>query len=338
MAYALYHHGVGYPEGYLFNFNVVPPLSEKGLWKHAEDYLERLDAVASNGGRLRQKIQDFRSLLRGQPSLALVHAMFEQLEVNADHKRTENLFREAQRIVAAECSLFARSVSCSSERAKPYTSWLARLSRGRYRDSIITFNYDRLLEQLGQEAGTPVIVAGMPGAELTCVEHSADAKKNPILIKLHGSVDWQRRHPSDSTAFPFIQGLVDQAVRNPEGQIAVPGNSKGAASTGELAPLWQLARKKLTEADEVVFVGYRMPQSDATAREMILDALDSNRVKLLRARIVLGPANFDRDRLVTLLRLSMPFRHDHHDSSLGPRLKVDVVDAWAEDYLQARRD
>jgi hypothetical protein len=46
LVYALYHHGTGYPEGYLLDPHEPTPRSEKGLWRHAEEYLERLDELA----------------------------------------------------------------------------------------------------------------------------------------------------------------------------------------------------------------------------------------------------------------------------------------------------
>lgn len=104
-----------------------------------------------------------------------------------------------------------------------------------------------------------------------------------------------------------------------------------------MKPLGDLAQQRLRQAREVIFVRYRMAESDAASREALLDALERNRHSLLRVGVVLGPPSFYRDRPTTLLPLAMPQRKDGFTFSSGQLIQVEVVDAWAQDYLQARR-
>lgn len=337
LVYGLYHHGTGYGEGYLFEPSVMAPRGERGLWRHAEEYLERLDELAVTGGdaELHEIRGRFLSAIAthqgGEPGRdrLFTHLLKRQPGGALPTLSAKDFAREAKRIVAAECCHFLRSVTAKSERAKPYARWLRNIGTAS-RDTIVTFNYDCVLEHLGGALVRDVLVAGADG-DIEQQQYRSKKLGSPLLIKLHGSVDWQRI-PANG-ALPFRRsGDLEHAVKSPENQIATPGGSKLASSEGDLQALWALASKKIREAQEVIFIGYRIPESDAAAREMILDALQENENKQLRVKVVLGPPSFDRARLTTLLEVTMPERSRESGS-----LDVQAIDAWAQDYLQAWR-
>jgi hypothetical protein len=334
LVYALYHHGTGYPEGYLLDPHEPTPRSEKGLWRHAEEYLERLDDLAlSQADEYVAKLRErFLLALRASGSGVMKTLVDGLSRGDLPPISAGELAREARRIVAAECCEFLRGVSSRSERAKPYVHWLQQLG-GSTQDTLITFNYDCVVEKLSREVNREVLVA-CAGGDLEQQEHRSRSVDCPMLIKLHGSVDWERKPSEAPDGFPFRQSEdIEYAAQNADGQIATPGGSKLAASEGALKPLWALANRKLVDAQEVVFIGYRIPESDAAAREMLLDAFEANEQTSLFVRIVLGRPSFDRDRLESLLKVAFPGRF----GGVGRRIIVITVDAWAEDYLQAWR-
>jgi hypothetical protein len=102
------------------------------------------------------------------------------------------------------------------------------------------------------------------------------------------------------------------ALECEEGELAIatPGPSKKREADECFRELWKLAREALAEADAIVFVGYRFPETDADAREQLLTAIGKNgapgskrRPHNLKCHIVLGNKSpQDVDRLEALLR------------------------------------
>jgi hypothetical protein len=60
---------------------------------------------------------------------------------------------EARRLVAAACCAFLKDADTTEERWQPYLSWAKALKPS---DSVLTFNYDRVLEHLGEPAQPPM--------------------------------------------------------------------------------------------------------------------------------------------------------------------------------------
>ena len=336
LVYALYHYGSGFSEGYLLEPHETTPRSEKGLWRHPEEYLERLDELALAGANdeLAQIRDRFLAALQASGSSRLMSTLQEGYrKLDLPPLQASEFADEARKIVAAECCEFLRQVTARSERAKPYVHWLHQLGKTS-QDTIVSFNYDCVVEKLSKGVNREVLVAGVDG-EIEAQEHRSKTMGSPLLIKLHGSVDWERNTtPDNGHAFPFRRSSDAEYAANNVGVLSTPGASKLSSCEGEFAPLWQLAKRKLIDAQEVVFVGYRIPESDAAAREMLLDALAENEESSVFVRVVLGRPSFDRERLVSLLEVALPGRFG---GASRRHMNVTVVDAWAEDYLQAWR-
>jgi hypothetical protein len=87
--------------------------------------------------------------------------------------------------------------------------------------------------------------------------------------------------------------------------IATPGPNKHGLTKGGglLAPLWSGALAAIKAAEDIVFLGYRFPPSDAYAREKLLGAIRENEARDLQIRVVLGPDISHRDvvRMLGLL-------------------------------------
>jgi hypothetical protein len=228
------------------------------------------------------------------------------------------LLRAAQRLLAAECCGFMQEADPSLERWEPYVTWASRLTE---LDTVVTFNYDLVVETAASSEqardlggkGITVVTFG----EMRDNPDFASAAKMPILLKLHGSVDW--RHVADRPIMPFERTgerefAINQGLDVPL-SIATPGPTKGTLATTHLKPLWDLAKKRLSEADQILFIGYRFPPSDSQARSELLGAIASNpplvgpspsqaKPRPLGMHVVLGDSDAAASRLTALLRFA----------------------------------
>jgi hypothetical protein len=89
----------------------------------------------------------------------------------------ERVAAMAKRLVAAECCFF-RDSDVRYERWDPYVSWARQLQDD---DTVISFNYDRVVEVAATRAGR--VVDPRLGSE-------SSLSRGITLLKLHGSIDW----------------------------------------------------------------------------------------------------------------------------------------------------
>ena len=119
--------------------------------------------------------------------------------------------------------------------------------------------------------------------------------------------------------------------------LATPGPTKYSMVEGRKAPLrpiWNRARKVLCEADAIVFVGYRMPATDAHTKQWLIDCL--------RQRLGTFPFSFERpgfSKLAVHTVLGPDTGHEHSRRLKGsldevhPALGVRQWEMGAEDFL-----
>lgn len=252
-------------------------------WAHAEEFLDFVDAAIEEPSSKRR--QFLERLVKGMGDTTPSVEDFRKLAILA---------------IAAECSTFVDRGSVESEAWEPYVSWAVKR---RPNDSVVTFNYDQVLEKLG----TAQYVAHL--SERTVVRPgtaSGVAEKNCPIYKLHGSTTWGIDRTGGFSAFNTnefvsLKGDPGNIFRN---LIATPGATKLSHCEGLLRPLWDKAVDKIMKADVIVFMGYRFPPSDSFSRRMILGAIGQNARPYLRIHTVLGPSiHADATvRLVSMLK------------------------------------
>lgn len=114
--------------------------------------------------------------------------------------------------------------------------------------SIITFNYDRLLETLSENAGQ---FLGMPSAfPFSTAGNEGATEKRVPLVKLHGDAR--------------------------EGTIVPPTWSKSASA--DVLPAWKEAHELLREATCIRVLGYSLPPGDAYFKYLLKAAQAEGRV------------------------------------------------------------
>lgn len=245
-----------------------------GFWEHAEDYLDYLDTA----------------LLPHSPYLNIIERHLKSAEFEGfggKHDRSiEELRRQAILTVAAECSTYTEQCDLRAEAWGPYIDWACKLGDS---DTIVTFNYDLALEKIGEDKDVRAIgfaTVARPMNDTGELERLQGAGCCEIF-KLHGSVDWAF---SGTGSYKRIQSLSE--VAEPGGLrllIATPGASKKRYVNKQLNVLWTRATDALSEAEAIVFIGYRFPPSDSESRTKLLRAIAKNSSPYLKIHIVLGP-------------------------------------------------
>jgi hypothetical protein len=275
------------------------------MWADAEQYLDDLDtAVSSPEGPAAARL---KSVIR--------HANFPS---KIDFLSLANT---THRIIAAECSAFLEDKNIEFEIWQPYIRWAKMLD---YNHTIITFNYDRVLETL---AGINKIQWFGLNSFVGIIGHNQEmatkVQQIALAVKLHGSIDWKKNEsqsPHDIERGEPVEALIcdpDQLV------IATPGPTKHGMVSGTLGKHWKIAEEALSKADVVFFIGYRFPQTDAEARGRLLGALMKNESPDLRLYTVLGPENNpDSQRLEALLNYATK-----------GKAKVTRLPLWAQDFM-----
>ena len=173
--------------------------------------------------------------------------------------------------------------------------------------TILTFNYDPVPELL-QEIRTGIAVIRPDHIEEDLMRVRAQQTVTPVF-KLHGSTTWSLVNDTVSVEptrvpLPFMNSEATPLM-------GFPGPTKIQMCRGHLKELWTRAIRKLREAEEVVFIGYRFPPTDAFSREVILSTLrDGRRNQLNSIKTVLGDPSYSASRrLSALLEAAAPGVH-----------------------------
>jgi SIR2-like protein len=151
--------------------------------------------------------------------------------------------------------------------------------------NIITFNYDAAIEECCRGLGIPCVdgsdttPSGWNSSRLRALRVGSSAVR---LLKLHGSATWYRTRDGVLRRFPSASALPIGAARSLTNEAALiyPSSVK-LMSHGPFPDLFVLARDVLRWASVMIVVGYSF--RDAHVREVVLDALESNK----RARILI---------------------------------------------------
>lgn len=218
----------------------------------------------------------------------------------------------AKRMLAAECSAFFDKADVDFDRWSPFRTWIARLNTN---DTVVTFNYDLVLETISKKSGLDNLQFLLPG------EYPGSDKA--VVCKLHGSVDWKlkdNRIEKVDSPVPFAISCKDS-----EAVMGTPGPEKLAGRNNALRPLWDLAGERIHSADRIVFLGYRMPPTDACARRFLAESISNHQESRVRVQIVLGPPEVSDVHARRLERILLALTNSSS--------RVERLPLGAEDFL-----
>jgi hypothetical protein len=293
MARRLYLIGSRDDRGTLHHADREKRAKYSGMWGDAEEFLDTLETAAlTEDGALA------RRLARVVGSLTSPNAT----------PPIRDLRDAARKMLALECATFLHESDVASERWEPYRTWRDILQKDDTRKdgnqhTIITFNYDLVLEMLGLQ-------------DWVILPDRAPTKS--CILKLHGSTNWKRGMKGEGFALETDPHFLATCRPN-QLAIAPPGPSKATIVSDDFENLWKHAESRLGQADSIIFVGYRFPPTDSTARRRILTAANPE----AGMNIVLGPSdpNGDVARLSGLLKFQ------------SPNQVATVHRMWAQDFL-----
>lgn len=246
--------------------------------------------------------------------------------------------------IAIETSAFLSQLPDDSERWDPYKKWFQSLSEN---DSILTFNYDGVVEKVASLVGLPYF---KDSSTIGSLENPTDGM--PSLLKLHGSADWSYQFDAPDKIEAVSVDRMDifskitnwgTFIKNQKHVvIGSPGMSKKRITFGLFKSLWDKASIELKRAQVISIVGYSMPATDNLAKELILESIACNR-QLKQINIVLGPdSNSPRARRVLELCKQVTLSRDgaviSNGSHLFEREKiVRLSSMYAQDFLPLHR-
>jgi len=243
------------------------------FWDHAEEFLECIDRAHDKP----EGVEAFK-----------IRTIADHLLERPNTKDGFKALRTAAlRLLAAECTLFMDGTDREDERWLPYVRWARRLSNS---DTILSFNYDLVLEALVDDPGRNArIEVVIPGKEREISEFA-------LALKLHGSLDWRiagGQIEKADAAFALSASPDEMA-------LATPGPTKTAFVKKHLRQHWDAAMEAVKTAQRIVFCGYQFPPTDAYTRGRILRAISEN-VDCESVDIVLGRAG-DGARVASLVK------------------------------------
>jgi hypothetical protein len=201
--------------------------------------------------------------------------------------------------------------------------------------TCVTFNYDDVLDKALWDVNPAHQGSTNPywnpdggygffcRASESCVMDSTlvKDKTSPLLLKLHGSVNWRIKRGS---AQPYsVDAIVhDEKWFNPPRRLPIDRESielhlepnefvvppvlvKAVLSEEPILRIvWDLAFQELSKADEVIFVGYSCPVTDLATTLLLREALlrESVRIEVINK----SAKNNDKKRLIEAYRNVFP--------------------------------
>ena len=286
----------------------VPPATlsvvQTQRWRNVEEFIEYVDRGATRSGTA---------------EASMLPRLMKRAGIPGGYT-PDWLLQHAQLLMAAECSLFLNGVNLDDEKWLPYKHWTDNLEPI---DSVITFNYDEVLERLKAKWGK--LLVQMPGPR-----PATSLRVQAHVFKLHGSTNWILKDAEtveiDNSGEPIVARSPNKLA------IATPGPTKAGIVNRLFDGLWGEAEYELANADAIIFVGYRFPETDAEARSRILGAIKKNR-KRPRLHTVLGKdtSNPDTRRLVALLKMT-----GHDNVEPWPMFAQDFLDQFEREMLFER--
>ncbi len=209
------------------------------------------------------------------------------------------------------------------------------------RDTIITFNYDTVVEEALKSLGLPFAYGDPENTVWTSEEANraaADAGDRLRILKLHGSVNWVAGHeamysPADreikahgvikdfERCIGSLKNYEDVRMRGHIPLLVAPTWQK--VFSGYLAAIWKEAVQALNTATRVIILGYSMPATDQHFKYLLAAGLQNN--ISLRKILVVNPALGDETRKKILEdRLQALFRPEHFERGVIELLPLGV--------------
>ena len=200
--------------------------------------------------------------------------------------RTESLEELVRRVlVHTTCTL--DDGPAKPLRSKIHQTILKHVKPG---DTLITFNYDTVIEEAIETGFNFWTPKGGYGVHITGITHDwskhwlddrhiEKTKKSQIqLLKLHGSLNWVLYKTGNIRLKPrpyVVRSRSGKPVYD-KAEILPPGWHK-RVDRSPYNSIWRQARLKLEKCASLVIIGYSLPETDLIARALFLEVVRSRR-------------------------------------------------------------
>ena len=197
------------------------------------------------------------------------------------------------------------------------------------RDTIITFNYDTLIEDALLDLGLPFRYADDKMIEWRPPLPWTDLEREPIsILKLHGAVNLAARTDPD-LGLQLLAYRSYQDLRNERHTPMLVAPTWDKSFHGYLSAVLEEALSALRTATRIVIVGYSVPQTDQHFKYLLAAGLQGN--ISLRKLLIINPDQSDEFKQ----RLSGLFRKDLFEQELIEYVPFNVRQSFlGEKYRQ----
>lgn len=205
-----------------------------------------------------------------------------------DWKKRQNNLEELIRRVLIHTTCKSGAAHLEPVKSGVHRKILNKLKDG---DSVLTFNYDLLIEEsFGQnKIWTPIGGYGDRFHGVTSTwcknwlgKHGMTKADHPKLrlLKLHGSLNWRLYKTMEVTLKdrPYVVRTRNNSAVSETVSILPPGWNK-RIDRSPYKQLWREARLKLEKCKTIIIIGYSLPETDLLAK-----ALFAEIVRLRKAR------------------------------------------------------
>lgn len=205
---------------------------------------------------IRRVISDVVSLENSKPS----NEHFLISRKNLDDKTIEIL----EKASSISPPLIRDSYNSDKIPVDAYTFFVAMLgniitSNAWHKNTIITFNYDTIIENRAASLEIPISYGFK----------SSKGDNHIKLLKLHGSINWKKSSEGDEP------DTLTEGNFNDDPLILPPTWQKNPEKW--LQAIWQEALQSLSEATNIIVVGYSMPETDSYFKHLITAGCAKNR-------------------------------------------------------------
>jgi hypothetical protein len=301
MAGYVYVLGAGFSHG--FNNEMFPlvrnflPLAKANNFYDPEGKHHQLASIIATyfGDPLYYDIEKVLSFLSAHP--------FYYRTIPYEHRSVA--YDELVELISLSLSKALQEPSVSSETAHAYRKFVQHLTDTE--STVITFNYDLLLEKLliettswqpnyGYGVHIPLTYEAMPTSPHTYLHQQlseyTDMRWHKVtLLKMHGSINWGTPTFVADKSEDIFQAPVKDGI--PESELAIK-TDYGAPFTLQFKPvivppvldksswlqnrsfrvIWNMAMEAVAEADQITFIGYSLPTTDFMAEFMFRQGIN----------------------------------------------------------------
>jgi hypothetical protein len=283
--------GAGASRGGLETAPGAPPPVDK-------DFFDIANQIAGHGTpKLAKRVLNDVWQLYGKTNGVGLEAYYRDLETRAiigefaktsnqpkDWKRRQRELEELiRRIYVHTTVLDIRAPTVKPKKSKIHSKILERLKEN---DTVVTFNYDLVIEESfpsaamwnpvdGYEIKTYGKTRGWTKRWLDDRNYDADSKSKIHLLKLHGSLNWES-YPTGTAiklkARPYLVSTRSGKTRFEKILILAPGWKK-EIHRNPYKRFWRTARLQLEKCKTLIILGYSLPDTDLLAQSLLAEVV-----------------------------------------------------------------